>query len=327
MMNRVCFPASCGRVPAVVALLFALFAFQLGAREFGDSIVALVGDRVITVYELHRLSRQEEESLRKMYSGDELTQKIIDLRKNVAREIVDRELLAMEFDALGATVPVDMVQERVDRAVRRESGGNRQEFEKKLAAANMTMAEFEERMRKEVAADLLLREKVMRRIRISPKQIEEYYKDNAKALQQPEKHRLEVIMLRTGDVDKTAAEIREKLRQGVPFAALAKQYSEGPNAEAGGDNGWMADLNAPFQDAIAGIKPGDVSPKNVKIGDKTYIVRLADWRAGGVPPLSEELRKQIEETLRREEQQRRYDAYLGELREKYYVVTADSLAE
>jgi peptidyl-prolyl cis-trans isomerase C/peptidyl-prolyl cis-trans isomerase SurA len=222
---------------------------------------------------------------------------------------------------------VALIQERIDQAVRRETGGNRVLFEKKLAAAGMTMAEFKERMHKEVAADLLLREKVLRHIRVIPHEIGDYYRTHTKELTRPPRYRLEVIRLRADadDVDETIAGIRKKLKQGTPFAELAKQYSNDPSAAMGGDRGLIEDLNKHFRAAVAPLKVGEVSPENIRIGKKIYIVRLADKDVAGVPPLHAELRRRIEALLRRRQRQQRYDAYLAKLHEKYYVVTADEL--
>ena len=66
------------------------------------------------------------------------------------------------------------------------------------------------------------------------------------------------------------------------------------------------------------------STKPVEIGSSLYIVRLADYKEGGIPPLTDELKKQIREILTKEESARRYKAFIKELYMKYRVRRFDA---
>ncbi len=69
--------------------------------------------------------------------------------------------------------------------------------------------------------------------------------------------------------------IKEQLAQGADFAAIAKEKSDGPDADKGGDMGWVAryQLSKALEDAIFGLQAGVVSDQ-VKDGSSLYLFKV-----------------------------------------------------
>jgi peptidyl-prolyl cis-trans isomerase C len=87
---------------------------------------------------------------------------------------------------------------------------------------------------------------------------------------QPEQVKASHILIKvTPDADdaqkatarKKIEEIQQKLKNGGDFAALAKEYSEGPSGARGGDLGFFrhGQMVKPFENAAFGLEPGQVS--------------------------------------------------------------------
>ena len=60
---------------------------------------------------------------------------------------------------------------------------------------------------------------------------------------------------------KKIEEVQQKLKDGGDFAALAKEYSEGPSSAKGGDLGYFrrGQMVKPFEEAALALKPNEVS--------------------------------------------------------------------
>ncbi len=78
-----------------------------------------------------------------------------------------------------------------------------------------------------------------------------------------------------------AKQLIAQLKQGAPFAAVARQFSALPTAANGGDAGWLSsgELQPPLEHALAEMRPGQVSDP-VQMADGVYILQLRDKHAG-----------------------------------------------
>lgn len=289
----------------------------------GDSVVAVVEGEVITLHDLDESIAEAGPRLRSQLGGDDRVQPIAAVRGLALQRLIDRELVFAEFKKLGGKVPLEVLQEQVDRVVMGRCGGDRLKFEEVLASEGMTFADFETKMRKQVAVDLLLNERVYRTVSIGPDLIEAFYRDRPAEVTPKAEVRLQVIALKKVEgrysdrLPAVTAEIYGKLKDGIPFAELAKTYSEGYGAAEGGVQDWRP--AAKFQGAIQNLHAGEVTDAAVDLGSNLFIIKLMERRAESVPALDNALRKRIEGILRREEEERRYDAFIAGLHPRYHV--------
>ncbi len=105
------------------------------------------------------------------------------------------------------------------------------------------------------------------------------------------------------------------LQAGADFAAAAKQKSTAPEAEKGGDLGYFSrgDMPAEFNVVFA-LPKGGIS-RIVKSPYGYHIFKLEDKRTAGRLGLDEAYRG-IEEKLRRQKENKRYQAWFTELRSR-----------
>lgn len=107
----------------------------------------------------------------------------------------------------------------------------------------------------------------------------------------------------------TAQTVLDQLKKGSDFAALARQYSQGPNAAQGGQLNWVSfktpitagntqNWPQPIAEALVKLPKGGVSSEPLQIGDQLWILRVDDKRATQIPKFEESaplLRKQLEQ--------------------------------
>lgn len=103
------------------------------------------------------------------------------------------------------------------------------------------------------------------------------------------------ILLTGGDADKTAAEIKAKLDAGESFEALAKQYSQDPSGETGGNIGSFnpsvfGQDAAAVEQALNGLGAGQVSaPVKTSFGTQIFKITAVNSNAPSLESLRDEL--------------------------------------
>ncbi len=312
--------------------VFLLFAHIVVAQEgfaYGDSILAVVGEKVITAYEVMQASAREEALLPRSLTAQQRSAETVALRRRALSNMIDRELLYLEFQALKAKIPEQIVQERLNQAVLSQAGGDQARFEEMLYKEGMSLQEFKDRLGKNLAIDMLLYDRVNRGITISQQKIADYYEQNKASFSKAAKFHLEAILLRKDGryqehLEDTCREIYEKLQGGAAFAELAKEYSEGANAENGGDQGWLSEMNAQLHELVETMQPGELAAKPLDLGSSLYIVRLIN-REEAKEQMSSEEEEKIRQILSEKEEEERYNKLLRELRLKFSVRRMDGM--
>ncbi|MEQ8898538.1 MAG: peptidylprolyl isomerase [Roseovarius sp.] len=81
------------------------------------------------------------------------------------------------------------------------------------------------------------------------------------------------------ETEEEAQDLVTQLEDGAEFAALARENSTGPSADAGGDLGWFGegDMVQPFFEAVSALEAGEVSaPVETQFG--WHVVTLVETR-------------------------------------------------
>ena len=114
--------------------------------------------------------------------------------------------------------------------------------------------------------------------------------------------------------------IQISTQAGEDFAKLAKEHSQGPGKEDGGDIGEVArgQMQSEFENAVFALKNGEVSDV-IETSSGYHILKMEQRSGEAHQPLAE-VKDDIKEKLYRENMEARYDRWLKEdLRAKYHV--------
>lgn len=161
---------------------------------------------------------------------------------------------------------------------------------------------------------------------MSESDLAQYFEDHKDEFARPERVRVSQIFLpATGGADERAVvkarmdEILSELKQGGDFAAVAKAYSKGPEAQQGGAIGWVArgDLVQSLEEAAFGVPAAGISDVLESPGGY-HILRVDERQEAGQATL-EDVRKDIEPRLRAESAAQQYRNWIQELRNKSRV--------
>ena len=137
-------------------------------------------------------------------------------------------------------------------------------------------------------------------------QISEYYEDNIEKFRQEKEVKARHILFKLSKdasqeeekkVKEKALSVLKMAREGKDFDTLAKEYSEGPTKDKGGELGWFTKgrMVKPFEDAAFKMKKGEISDL-VKTPFGYHIIKVEDIKEAHTKTL-DEARPQIVETL------------------------------
>jgi peptidyl-prolyl cis-trans isomerase SurA len=302
------------------------WATPASTAETCNKIIAVVNDEVITQLEL-------EKKIKEMtgFSVGDLKRnegsRFAETEHRILELLIDEKIAEEKVKELGITVSKGQVDATIKR-IKGENHWSDEEFMAQLQREGFTLEKYQEKIRKELERMQLIEYEVRSRIIIRDEEIKAYYEQNTKLFTSAKKVRLAGIFLlvkRPDDrgeikqIQQKGEEILERLKRGEDFGDLAKKFSDGPGAADGGDLGMFdADqLDPQFREIIDAQPEGSVSDL-IPTSKGIQILKVTEKQVGKVKPL-EEVKDAIYSELYRQEINRRYAAWIKELRENSYT--------
>ena len=253
-----------------------------------DRIVAVIGDEVITEFDLRTRLDSAVKQLKKQ--GTPMPPESELERQMLERLIMDR--VQLQF-AKESGLRVDDAQ--LDQAINRIAANNKmtlQQFRQALEKDGVQYPRFREEIRSEITMVRLREREVESKLVISDGEIDNYLA-NQTTKGGAEEYQLAHILLRAPE--SASPEQLQKLRlrgeqalkrarAGENFAELTASFSDAPDALQGGDLGWrqLERLPALYAEAAGKLKQGEVS-ELLRSSAGFHIVKLIDRRGGSAP--------------------------------------------
>jgi len=319
---------------AVALVTLSAVAPLPAAEEVINGIAAIVNGDVVTFSQVRELVAAQQKSASEIYQGEELQNKIKEMRQHAVNDLIDRDLILQEFKKREFNIPAYIVDDSIQRIIRQEFGGDRAAFVKTLQAQGYTMARFRDNEKDKITVQAMRQSKTSDNIIVSPVKIQAYYDQHRDAYSTPAQIKLRMIVLKEGSSSEgssdassptsvskkqMAEEIREKLSGGAEFDRLAQMYSEDSTNESGGDWGWVerTTLNEDLAKVAFSLKPSEISPI-IPVDNAYYILMVEAVKPAVTKPLSE-VQQEIVQKLVQEEKLKGQERWLKELREKAYI--------
>jgi peptidyl-prolyl cis-trans isomerase SurA len=308
---------------ALLPICRAAFAQE---AQVVDGIAAVVNGDVITFSQVRQLSAPREKLLRSQFTGQELENKLQEVRKLALKDLIDRRLIIQAFKKESFQIPDHIVDQRVHDIVRESFGGDRNTFVKTLEAQNYSLGEFKEKEMERIIVSAMRSHNVKTNYIISPTKIEDFYRKHRDLFTTKEEIKLRMIMISgqkdTGNAQAQKAlaeEVLGKLASGGEFEQVAQIYSEDSTKENGGDWGWIQrnTLAAPLEKFAFNIPVGRIS-SIIDYAGNYYILKVEDKRGGTTKSLAE-ARSDIEKKLIQDEAAQIQERWIASLREKAYI--------
>jgi peptidyl-prolyl cis-trans isomerase C len=310
---------------AIVMMATSLPALAEEGSASSDDKAAVVNGTVIPMSDLDKEIMNAKHQYARMNQPFD-DSRVPEMKKMILDRMIDMELLYQESTKRGLTVGEEEANE--------EFGRFATQFPDETSLKNQLamMGQSEEDLKKNIirgrSIENLIDKEVGDKIVVSEEDAKNYYDTNqnyfVKSDQVKASHILIKVEPTAEDAEKTEAmgkikDIQKKIDEGGDFAELAKEFSEGPSGQKGGDLGFFGrgDMVPSFEEAAFALEVGQVSePVETRFG--YHLIRVFDKRPSSTTPF-ETVKGQIEQFLKNQKMQEAVMAYIATLKEKAEV--------
>jgi peptidyl-prolyl cis-trans isomerase C len=238
-------------------------------EEADDSmIIATIDDTTIMKSEVD----DEKEKLLRQFSGRFSPQQMAQIEPKLwsqaLENLINFKLLLAEADKKDIQAEEKAIEEQISQISGRFQTPD--QFREQLAAFGMT----EEKLRDDVSNNLkisaLLESALTQSADLQEKEIEDFYKNHSENFSTPESVQASHILIKVEPTDGPAekeqkrqkiATLQEEIKKGADFSQLAREHSDCPSKQRGGDLGSFSRgrMVKPFEDVAFQLKVGEVS--------------------------------------------------------------------
>ncbi len=296
------------RLKLILVSLLAALAL-VGAACGGDSedvpadAIAVVDGNTIDKSEFDALIGQAKKSytLQKRDFPKVGSPEYNTLKNQAVQFLVQREQFEIKADELEVEVTDKQVDDRLAQIKKQYFQGSDKKYQEQLKQQGLT----EESVKRDIRAQLVqegIFKKVTEDIKVTDKEIQDYYTKNKAQYGTPEQREVRHILVPT---KKQADSIYQQLQDGGNFAALAKKFSKDPASASQGGKLTIArgQTVAPFDHTAFLLKEGQVS-RPVKTQYGFHIIEpIGEIKAAETTELSkvkQSIRQQLLQTKRNE---------------------------
>jgi peptidyl-prolyl cis-trans isomerase SurA len=242
-------------VRALLTVILSLLPLVASAQAL--RVVARVNDDAITDYEvaqrvifaIRTSGLQDSPDMRQRLSGQ------------ILRQMVDERLQIQEAKRLGLKATDSELGSRIFE-LERNAGLGRGQFKQLVANIGVPFDIVQQQIEASVAWGKIVRRRVRPQVEVSENEVDEAYSRVQRNVGKTESRVAEIFVPidrvdQTEDARRNAERIVEQLRRGAPFPAVAQQFSQGAQAQSGGEIGWIlpGTLEPALDAAIERLQP------------------------------------------------------------------------
>jgi peptidyl-prolyl cis-trans isomerase C len=245
-----------------------------------------------------------------------------EIRKEVLENLINGELFYQESQKQGITVDEAAIDEQLNKL--KERFPSDAEFKSALNKANLSEDAIKSELERGMTIQQFIDKQFVQKITVSDTESKAYYDSHPDLFKQPEQVRASHILIKVdsgaGESQKAEAhkkleEIQEKAQKGEDFAALAREFSQGPSSARGGDLGYFrrGQMVKPFEEAAFALRPGEVSDI-VETEFGYHLFKVIDKKPETTIAYKD-IKDRLEQHLKQGKVQREISVYVEKLKE------------
>lgn len=258
-----------------------------------DFIVALVNSEPLTNNEVRaRLLRVEQQLTQQ---GAALPPRA-DLARQVMEQLINERVQLQQAAEAGLRVDEPTLA-RAEQSIAAQNQLSVEEFRRRLAAEGMDLNQLRNQLRDQILLQQLREREVETRVRVSENDVDEFVREqksssDLSSLELNLSHILVLVPERATPEQVKALEARaqraaDRARKGEDFGALAREFSDAPERENGGQFGMRPAERLPelFVSATRDLAAGDIAGP-VRSPAGFHLLKLVEKRQAGLPDVN-----------------------------------------
>ena len=310
---------------SVLISMFVTFPAVAQKSESSSDIVAVVNGDAIRRVEFD--SEMAMVKKRFVEQGKSLTEDQIDkIGKSLLETLINRALLFQESKELGISIKEEAITNQLQKIKQRYPSET--EFENTIKKFNLTLDDIKSQVNRALAINEFITKKVASNIVVSETESKTYYDTHSDSFKKPEQVKASHILIKVvpqadESQKKKAREqiqaVQEKIKNGGDFAALAKEFSQGPSSTKGGDLGYFGrgQMVKPFEDAAFALEPTAVSDI-IETRFGYHLIKVFDKKPEGTLQY-QEVKPKLAQYLKQEKTKQEVERYVDKLRDKAVI--------
>lgn len=305
----------------LTAILFLALSAVFVRAEVVEEIYAVVNDEAITGTDLKKFEMEMMRSLQAEMEGEKLEQAMRDVKKELLNKFIEQKLLLSKVKEKNYDVDADV--ETIIQEIKKQNNiASDDDLKKALAGEGIDFAAWKDMWRERRKQERLVWDEVGSKIKIDNPQIMEYYRKNTASFTVPAEFSLNCIYLKK-NADGTRPQekmdlVSAELKTGL-FADVAKKHSELPDAANSIALGKFkkGELDKNLEAAALKLNKDEYSGW-IETDNGWYIIQLAEFTPEHVREVKD-VREEIIQTLRQEQQQVKLKDYIAQLKKESYI--------
>jgi len=309
---------------AIVAATFT--APPAPAAHVVERIIARVNAEIITQRQFERERDKLRDELSQQYSGAELDAKLNDESKNLLRNLIDQSLMVQKAKDEDINVETDIVK-RLDQMRKQDNLATIEDMQKAAEEQGINWEDFKDQIRRQLLMQEVIQRDIGSRIIVTRQEELKYYNDHKDDFQSEGVIHLAEILISTekykpDEAEKRAKAAEAELKGGARFNDVAKKYSDGPDAEQGGDIGVMKTptIAPTIAAALAKLETNEYTDP-IQTENGYMILRLLERFSPGIPKF-EEAEQRVQETIYSQRMVPKFREFATQLRKDSYIFLA-----
>ena len=296
--------------------------------EVVDRIVAVVNNKIITLYDLNRAFAPYTKNIKSLkYPPAKERQTLFQVRQDVLNQLID----SMLTDQLAQRDKITVSQKEINNTIERIKESRQfteEQLRQGLASQGMTMEEYRNEIQEQILRTKLVNREVKSKIVITKEDIKQYYDGHREKYAGEKKYHLWNIFIKVSSGSGSFARnnarnqmeaILAKLKQGRSFESLINEIKNSSSAIQGTDLGLyrLEEVSEQLRQVIENMGAGEFSGVlDTNFGYQIlYVQKIENSQA---KPL-EAVESEIEELLYNELVDNKYQKWLEGLRARSHI--------